>query len=479
MEQRQSKWYFIFFLVMLAFVWVVHFNGLYGQDAYEYLRYTKCLKAFIKTGVNPGDYFWPMLYPISGTLFSFLFPLPFALQLISILALVLSAIYLERILILLSGGEKKSIIVYVFLFFLLSPYMLRGSLVVMTDSLTILGIVAGAYYYEKYKRALTGKYFLCLIFCFTAAVSTRYAAFVVVIPFIIIAAAIFIRNFKVPAFLASVLGAFLLFLPHIIIRKQFLFQFIHHEWFDTWSPLNFFRNYFNTSDGYSSYFWDNIVYAFFNVAHPAFCFAGIIFFLACLRVGYKKWKSPGIAPYMMAILLYALFMAGIPFQDLRYLLLSFPFVLIILYGGYEYVEHLWKNKKAWRYILVMIVIIQLALFCRVFVPFYNDNKVEKYVANKMLNYSNKTLYTFSIDGALKSYGFNGRIINMAEVRIDTMKKIDSNFFVLFNPSQFSETWRNGNPMKNWKFLNKQYSLVKMEDMPNGWELYRNSFPFKK
>jgi len=478
MQQTQVKWYFFFLLVLLIFVWAIHFNGLYGQDSYEYLRYTKCIKAFIKTGANPGDYFWPVLYPISGALFSFLFPVPFALQFISMLALVTAAIYLEKILVLLFPSGKSLATLYVFLFFLLSPYMLRASLVIMSDSLTILWIVMGAYYFQKYRNTLANKYFLWLIFCFTAAIFTRYAAFVVIFPLAVVAAYLFLRNFKIVPFIIAILIVFLIFLPHIFIRRESPFQFIHHEWLDTWSPRNLFRNHFNTGNGRSSYFFKNIIYAFFNVAHPAFCFAGIVFFFTCLHLSYKKLKL-GITPYLISVFLYAFFLAGIPFQNMRFLLLSFPFVLIILYRGYEYVEQLSKNRRGWQYVVITIVIIQFALFYRVFVPFYNDNKVEKYMANKMLSYSNRTVYTFSIDGALKSYGFVGNIINMAEIKLDTVKKIDTNFLVLFNPSEFSETWKNEIPMKNWEFLNKHYDLIKLEDMPNGWELYRNNFSFKK
>lgn len=471
MQLKPIKWHFPFLLLLLIFVWATHFNGLYGQDSYEYLRYTKCIKEFICRGVNPGDCYWPVLYPITGAIFSFLIPLPFALQLISIVALILTSIYLEKILVLIFQPERNSATLYLFLFLLLSPYVLRASLVIMPDSLTILWIVAGAYNFEKYKRTLVSKYFLYLICFFTAAVSTRYAAFIVVLPFCAIAVFIFLRNFKISTLFISLFVVFLLTLPYILINKESPLRLIHHEWFNNWSPINLVRNHFNTSEGHSSYFWDNIVYSFFNVLHPAFCFAGIILILACLNLGYKKWKSPGIAPYTISVLLYAIFMAGIPFQDMRYLLLPFPFILIVLFSGYKSIEQSVKNGSSWRYIILVTVIIQLALFCRVFIPFYTDNKEGKYVSTQMLKYSDRTLYTFSIDGALKNYGFTGKIVNMYEVRIDTMKRIDSNFYVLFNLSQFSEEWKEENPMKNWEFLNTHYNLVEQEDMSRGWKLY--------
>ncbi len=471
MKQGKLYWYFIFLLLILAFICLMKFNGLYGQDSYEYLRYTKCIKEFIKTGINPGDYFWPILYPIIGACFSLLFPLPFALQLISILSLVVSVIYLEKLLILLFKTEQGTARIYLFLFFLLSPYMLRGSLVVMADSLTILCLISGTYYFEKYRRTHAGKYFLLVVSLFTAAICTRYAAFVVIFPFAITATFIFFRNFKLKTLPLSIGAILLLCIPHLFIRSHSPLSFIHHEWYDSWSPLNLFRRQFNTSNGYSSYFFYNICYAFFNVVHPAFCFAGIILLVASLRIRYSKLKSFKLTPYIISILLYAFFMAGIPFQDMRYLLLTFPFILLILFPGYEYISSFLKKKNIRQCIMVGVVLIQLALFCRAFIPFYRYNKTEKYIATSMLHYSGRTLCTFSIDGALKSYGYTGKIINLWSTKLDTMPKADSSLLVLFNTGQFSAVWENGNPIKNWDFLHKQYDMIKLEDMPDGWVLY--------
>ncbi|HXP51883.1 MAG TPA: hypothetical protein VN922_18140, partial [Bacteroidia bacterium] len=118
-----------------------------------------------------------------------------------------------------------------------------------------------------------------------------------------------------------------------------------------------------------------------------------------------------------------------------------------------------------------VLVIQLGLFYKLFGSFYNNNKTEKQVAAEMLKYPG-TVYTFSIDGALKAYGFKGNIINMYNVKVDTLKNADTNAYVLFNVKQFAEQWKNKNPMMNWEYLNKKYALVQQEEMPNGWTLYR-------
>ncbi|HWY98868.1 MAG TPA: hypothetical protein VNY36_07280 [Bacteroidia bacterium] len=475
---KELKWYGLFFIAVLGFLWIIGFNGLYGQDSYEYLRYTKCLNEFFKSGTNPGDYFWPVLYPLIGSVLSFAIPLPFALQLISTLSLLFAAIYLEKIILLIFRVEKIWVRLHVFLFFLLSPYMLRASLVVMSDSLSIFFVVAAWYYFEEYKRSVTSKSFLLFVFFFAAAITTRYAAFIVLFVPAVVMGIKFFRNFKFLNFLAAICIVAVLCIPHFLIRKLNPLGFLSHEWVMSWSPLNFFRSQFDTRDGIEKYSYYNLLYAFFNLMHPAFCFADLLLLGIVYKVR-KQIKGFGLLPILLSTLLYGLFLAGIPFQNMRFLLLSFPLALIVLFAGYNELRQYLVRRKLQVYGVVIVLIIQIGLFYRVFIPFYNDSKTEKQVSVGMSKYANATLYTFSIDMALKSYGYKGNIINMSQIKMDTLKNKDTNALVLFNVKQFSEEYKNKNPMINWEYLNNNYALVKIDDMPEGWVLYKLHFDFQK
>jgi hypothetical protein len=393
--------------------------------------------------------------------------------------LIFSAIYLDKLLILLFNTEKKLVRIFVFLFFLLSPYMLRGSMLIMSDSLSTFCIVAAWYYFEKYRRELISKYFLAFTLFSASAIATRYASFIILIVPAIIITILFFRNFKLLTFLLAIIISISLFVPHLLIRSHSSLDFLHHAWVTSWSPANFFQNHFDTIDGVSSYTFYNLFYCFFNLFHPAFCFAGIIFLVALWRKG-KQIKEPRLAPILLSILLYAIFLAGIPFQNMRFLILSLPLVLIIMFPGYVRVSEYLIIRKLFKYAFALTTIIQLGLFSRVFIPFYNDNKIEREIASQMLKYPNATVFTFSIDGALRSYGFKGNIVNMWKVRIDTLKIKDSNSLVLFNIKQFSEEWKGKNPMLNWEYLNMKSPLIPLETLPGGWVLYniRRSLPQK-
>ena len=208
--------------------------------------------------------------------------------------------------------------------------------------------------------------------------------------------------------------------------------------------------------------------------HPAFCFAGVLFIIAGRKSILQFGRQPPVYKIVaVCAVLYALFLAGIPFQNLRYLLLTYPLVLIVLYPGFvvsaRYLEQ--RRNNLFTTVLVIIVVIQLLLFCRVFLPFYHGNKIDKAIAARVSIYPAQwPLYTFSIDGALKHYDVHNPIVNLWAVKLDTVV-LANPALVLFNVSQFQAEWKDKNPMLNWAFLQKQHTLKKLEDLPDNWELY--------
>ena len=469
---KEYRLYIIFFVLLLAFVSITGFNGLYGQDSYEYLRFTNCLFLFYKTGSPTGDFFWPLLYPIISSLLSFIFKPVFALQLVSILSFIGAGIYADKTIEFIYCTNTKYKSAFVFLFFLLSPYLLRASLVVMSDMLSLF-FVAGAYYYFfKYRKLFSVNHFIGFVSFAMAAVATRYAAFaILLIPACAVFTA-FIQKFKWKALGIVIILACIIISPHVLLRIHHPLAFIQHDWITGWSSINFFKNSFVTADGNAHYPVCNFIYVFFNLFHPAFCFAGIVLVLFAVKY-FKMGRLNNLFIPHISILVYALFLAGIPLQNLRFLLLSFPVIAIVLFPGFEDVmEYTTKrinlNSSKKNVIYVLIVFIQLGLFCRVFMPFYNDNKIEKQVAEEVLKHPNIPIYTFSIDGALRAYGVHNMIVNLYSTKLDSVR---GEKLVLFNESQFADEWKGQTVMLNWQYIQHHFTLTKLEDLPDGWTLY--------
>ena len=173
------------------------------------------------------------------------------------------------------------------------------------------------------------------------------------------------------------------------------------------------------------------------------------------------------------ILIYALFLAGLTFQNDRVLMLTFPLVVLLFSGTYlEMSPRLKKMKAAYFKVMVFLVIImQLALFYRAFRPFYENNKVIKTVAAQMLQYPDKRIYTFNIDMALMAYGIKNEIVSLWDKKLT---EFAPGSLVLFNYINSQEQWKGMNPMLNWEEINRVHHLELKDNLPGGWNLYEIS-----
>lgn len=468
----EYRLYLLFFALVLLFIFISGFNGLYGQDSYEYLRFTNALVEFAKHRTNPGVNYWPLLYPIFGIIFSLVFKPVFALQLISLLSLVVSGFYLEKNLKILYKEDKPLTRFFVFTFFLLSPYLLRISITVMSDSLCLAFITTAYYFFLRYLEEKKNSFFVFFTLLSTCAIATRYAAFLTIMPLAGYILYSFVKKFNLKSLLYACLAIFIVVLPYIIIHKTSSVGIIN-LWLSSWSIQNFFHSSFNAADGQEVYMFPNIVFCIFNLFHPAYCFLGILFLITGFRLSIKRISPIILRVTLFSLSIYAFFLAGMPFQDLRHLILSFPFVIVVLFPGYTKIYFILKTKYPYliRPIALLCIIIQLALFVRVFIPFYHYNKIEKQISTVVIKYNAKTLYTFSIDAAVCHYGFTGEIINLREVRLETMPIKKDSSLVLFNEKLFGSVWKNKPPMLNWAYLEANCRLEKLEDLPDDWKLY--------
>ncbi|MDB4728436.1 glycosyltransferase family 39 protein, partial [Saprospiraceae bacterium] len=183
---------FIVFLILRS----VGFDGLYGQDGYEYLRYSKDLVSFIKTNELPKPFSWPVLYPISGAIiYTIIQEMGLALQLISILAWSGVTIYLHATLKLLFPKKSTSFF-FIFLCFLLSPMVLRMGVVVMSDMLATCFIVMSCFYALRYGQRINTKDLYLFSFFSISSMLTRYASFIALVPFFLYVAFFLLKNKK-------------------------------------------------------------------------------------------------------------------------------------------------------------------------------------------------------------------------------------------------------------------------------------------
>ena len=443
------------------------FDGLYGQDSYEYLRYSEALFNAFNGGEPAGDYFWPLYYPLFGALANYIFGnILFSLNFISLGALIISSIYLYKTIKLLYTNTNCTLH-FIVLFFIFSPSVIILSIVVMSDLLSVCFIILSIYHALKFNKYNNSKNLYFAAVFAISAIMTRYASFVVLLPFGVF---ILLKLLKTKRQLIHLIPIFiivgLLTVQHFYIRSENVSGFLNHDWLQKWSLLNFFKSEFNTVDGISHNKLPNIIYAFYNLFHPKFLALGIGLILAII---FKKIKFKPNKPLVISYLLYSLFLAGIPFQNSRFLVLNFGLALVLLFPTFQYIiDKFSAHKRIINSAFLLLILTQIFLCLYLFRPFYERNKFEKSIATLMKPYQNKTLYSFDIDVALKGRDLDFDYKNMW---IEQYDKFNTNDLVLFNPEKFKRQWKGKNPMLNWENIKHNYKLKILEEGLEGWKLY--------
>lgn len=467
--RRYHEYYFaaLILILLLLLRLLSNFNGLYGQDSHEYYRYALRWKEFLNGGAHPGNYFWPMHYPVYGALLMLLIPgIALAQQFISMLSMALLLLYAARLIRRYSSrADMGTVYGYLFLAGFLSPFLFQSAFLVMSDMLAAFLTTAAMYHLLKYREDRAGGDFLCGVFFCLSAVNTRYPAGVVLLVPAVLAAGVFFRHFRGRQLLYALLIFFVCLLPHFYIRGSGSGDFLAHDGLLTWSPQNWFMHSFVTADGKASYLMPNLLYSFSNWFYPGFICIGALLLLWV----QKRDLRPAGGALLLPLLLYSLLLAGIPYQNMRYQLLTFPLVLVLLFPAFQRLREKFLKVRAVMLLAAAgLILIQGGLIYKYSHRIYQSNQIEKQIARALLAYPGRPLYTFWIDGALRSYGVTNPITNLWQERLTSLAP---EALVLFNEPQFREQWADKNPMVNWRFIQRNYNLQQVESLAGGWKLF--------
>src|SRR6187431_2976511 len=72
---------------------IVEFNGLFGQESHDFLRYSKLVATYLAGGAEPVPFSWPVVFPACAAMLQLVIPPLISLQTLSILAAVSCFIY--------------------------------------------------------------------------------------------------------------------------------------------------------------------------------------------------------------------------------------------------------------------------------------------------------------------------------------------------------------------------------------------------
>ncbi len=451
----------LFLIVRIA----MQFDGLYGQDAYEYLRYTNEMYSFFVNGTLLGDYFWGMGYPFFGCIFNFfVHDGAVALQLVSLAAAFTTWIYMDKMLALIYPEEPNYIIT--FLFLVLSPIFIIQSFLVMSDMLACSFIIMAIYYFIQFIIQSKNKHCMLGVIFSMLSLQTRYASIVILVLFFVLVFIKLVKSKNYKMILFSVLIGITISLPHIYIRANNSLQFLSHNFLTEWNILNLFKNSFISINGESQSKLINLVYCLYSFFHPQFFAFGCLIFVLIFINKYKFFIGNRFQNIILiSILTYAIFLAGIPFQNKRFLALSFPLVIIVCYPVLKQILSATKWSKS---LIMGVLVLQFGFIVYFGKPIYQRSKLEKTIANDLIAFSGKTIYIFDIDLALKGRNVP---LDYQNIWYKEYKNFKKGALVLLNAAQLEKQWIGLNPLINWNKLKTNETLQVLKPYGDGWNLY--------
>ena len=462
--RREIKTY-LFFCIIGLLIWavvyvVLGFNGLYGQDSYEYVRYTERWLSFFKEGNSPGDYFWPMAYPVVGSICSLLsfLPIGVSLQLISVAALSSNTYLVYRFLNYFSTGKNNSELILLSFLFFFAPYNFRSGFVVMSDQLATLFVLIT--YFCFYHILISNKKWLITFFVFTSlAIATRYVSLLLLLP---PALFILVRERKKWGVMAiGLIAAVVPWIPHLYIRGTGSLSFLNHGALTKWSMQHFFMRVFDTSFGVNEFFAPNLVYVFSPFFHLGFSLLGVIVLFKFKKIS----KFLFMKVVIVSVCIYLLFLAGMYEQNSRFFILVFPLVFIMsMVGLFSWDKGSIYMKRG----IVMLLLIQVSLSGWALSKTINHAIVEREIATYFLEQPKQVVYSFGMDVAMRYYCREQEFITL-HLKDGFVPSTGS--YCLFNKSWKYDRLKEKSPGKIYAYLERHNKLKRIKEFSQGWVLY--------
>ncbi len=472
MWQNPWVWAGLLMLILVIVRLVSGYDGLYGQDPYAYHNYTLAIQAHWRVGTDLGPFVWPRIYPLLGALWLWGDPGPW----LQFLSMAGSALTLAMTIKLLQSAlpNGRSLAALAFVFIGLAPFHMRYSLSILSDA-PGMGLMTWALWEGvRYGSTAKRRHLLAAALLAGLSIWTRYPlALLLAIPCLV-----WVWNawknrdlLGIGLFLPVLLLAAI---PHFWVLPHAPQEGVGHAFqnsnFVQWSPMNAFKRDFVQLDGAQHFSTPNILASFGIFWHPRFLGLGGLGLLAWLfrrRLGLPAMDVLALAP----ITLYGLFLAGIPFQNHRFLLPMLPFAALVLAPAWSQlaervIVRRWVGMGAFFGILILQLSLSLYA-CRLVVA---TNRLERQIVADLqqVQPQGRRLYEFGFEAMLVARQVGFEKVNLWYPDIPPPSSRD---LVLFNLSAFSKQFQDKWPMRNWHLITDGHVLDTVQRWDGGWRLY--------
>ena len=217
-----------------------------------------------------------------------------------------------------------------------------------------------------------------------------------------------------------------------------------------------------------SFTYPNALFTLSAIAWPGTITIGLLLLVLLKRSDF----SDRFRVLAVVVLVFnALFLAGVPFQNTRHLLLGFPLMLYVLYPSFVRLANWVHSRVKSAFVLpATLTVLALGLCGYALRPTLQSQQTQAAIASYIEQHAPEArIYTFSIEMALASYGLPNPIENIYHQRYQTF---EPGSIMLVNNARFARIFEGRNPMLNWETAQQQGTLELVQAFEGGWELYR-------
>jgi hypothetical protein len=460
-------------LLLLLLAQALGFNGLYGQDAYEYLRQCTALRDYWQGQPMPpatmGDRAFSSGFPVLGAALSLLGIEPVtALRLVNAVAIGASLwFFMGCVRLLTPGAHARSRYTWAIVL-LIAPVVVRSGTTLMSDAVGLAAVLASLRYGLSAMEHPHWRSLFLTGLAAGVAVSARWVEGLILLPLGIFIGVKMTRHRAFLPLLSAALGVGVGLGLLWLGKKPLDLVFSLPPQSYQWSFVHIFQRQFTSADGHISYWLPNWMYVFSPLVHPA-CFAPLLLLIPLWRRTDLHLTAKKII--LAGIVLYLLGLAGLPSRSTRFLLPAYAWTLLlwfpawdrcVSYGAYFVPQIL-------RWVLIGAVSFQLGCIAWEMKPLIEHNRWERHIAEQVKTNvpPDAAIYGMQIDISLRHYLPHLIWHNTWTYRYDS---IPSGSYFLINEPLYNSQWEGRNPQIN--FQSVAHRLDTVTQLQRGWWLGR-------
>ena len=336
-------------------VLVLHFDGLYGQDPYAYYSYGQQVREAVARLQLPGMFFWPLGYPALVALgFTLTGEQPFGPQWVSLIAGAMVSVLAFLIAAEVARQTRQSARfarvagLVAWAVTAVCGQLIQSSMVIMADAPGLMWATLSAWSLLVYGRARRSRWIVLSAFALSWATMTRWQYGSLALPWALYV--IFNRPFVFRHAALAVAVGIVTFSPQIAHTLQNPDPLVAHEWLQGWSVSNALLRDFVTADG--TFHYDQSPAQYY--AQPLYS----MYYMSPLLLPFLLIGLALLARHvaLVVILGWSLiqygFLAGIPYENIRFALAIFPPLAVFVGLGAAWLLINLQRSATLRWVIV-------------------------------------------------------------------------------------------------------------------------------